>query len=178
MKKEQNTIYQKYSKYIAKILFGFWIFVLFFSSFSFAKTLWIKYNDNYSDYVNPNIGDVVNTDWIDDPLRDGASNIVDSGNSGVEGIIGSDSTITTHQDATKRALSLIQNGLNWAIWLLWFVALIYLIYHGFLIVTAAGDEEKVKKGWKWLQIAATAIAGIGLSWMFVSLIFWLIDQFT
>ena len=54
------------------------------------------------------------------------------------------------------------------------VALVYLIYHGFLIMTAAGDDTQYKKGLAGIKYAAIAIAGIGASWLVVSGIFWLI----
>lgn len=54
------------------------------------------------------------------------------------------------------------------------VALVYLIYHGFLIVTATGDDTQYKKGLKGIKFAAIAIAGIGASWLIVSGIFRLI----
>jgi len=54
------------------------------------------------------------------------------------------------------------------------VALVYLIYHGFLILTASGDENQYKKGIAGIKFAAIALAGIGASWLIVSAIFWLI----
>jgi hypothetical protein len=56
--------------------------------------------------------------------------------------------------------------------LLGLVALIYLIYNGFLILTAAGDEAQYKKGLQSVKYAAIALAGIGASWLIVSLIFY------
>ena len=50
----------------------------------------------------------------------------------------------------------------------------YLIYHGFLMVTATGDDTQYKKGIKGIKFAAIAIAGIGASWLIVSAIFRLI----
>lgn len=55
------------------------------------------------------------------------------------------------------------------------VALIYLMYHGVLILTAAGDEERFNTGLQGIKYAAIALAGIGLSWFIISLIFYLID---
>ena len=55
------------------------------------------------------------------------------------------------------------------------VALVYLIYHGFIMLTAAGDDAQYKKGLKGIKFAAIAIVGIGLSRLIVSGIFRLID---
>lgn len=51
-----------------------------------------------------------------------------------------------------------------------------MIYHGVLIITAAGDDAQYKKGMKGIKFAAIAIIGIGLSWIFVSSIFRLINE--
>ena len=42
------------------------------------------------------------------------------------------------------------------------------------MVTAAGDDGKYKKGMGILKQAAIGLVIIGVAWMFVSLIFWLI----
>jgi hypothetical protein len=42
------------------------------------------------------------------------------------------------------------------------------------MVTAAGDDAKYKKGMGILKQAAIGLVIIGVSWMFVSVIFWLI----
>jgi hypothetical protein len=46
------------------------------------------------------------------------------------------------------------------------------------MVTAAGDEGKMKKGQGVLKNAAIGIAIILLSWSIVSLVFRLVDTFT
>jgi len=72
-------------------------------------------------------------------------------------------------------MDVIKKIINYALWMLSLVALIYLIYHGFLILTAAGEEEQYKKGLKGIKYAAIAIVGIGASRLIVSFIFWLIN---
>jgi hypothetical protein len=54
------------------------------------------------------------------------------------------------------------------------VALVYLIYHGILVMTAAGDEAQYKKWLKGIQFAAIALIGVGLSWLIISFIFYII----
>jgi threonine/homoserine/homoserine lactone efflux protein len=46
-------------------------------------------------------------------------------------------------DAT---MNLIQIIIDYALGILAFIALIYLIYHGFLMLTASGDEKQFDKG--------------------------------
>jgi hypothetical protein len=56
------------------------------------------------------------------------------------------------------------------------IALIYLIYNGFLILTAAGDDTQYKKGLQSIKYAAIALGGIGASWLIISLIFRIIQN--
>jgi hypothetical protein len=43
------------------------------------------------------------------------------------------------------------------------------------MVTAAGDEERYNKWLNGIKYASIALAGIGLSWLIISLIFYIID---
>jgi len=68
-------------------------------------------------------------------------------------------------------MSVIKTFINRVLGLLSLIALVVLLYGGFNMVTAAGDEAKYKKGFKILQQAAVGLAIIGLSWIIVSAIF-------
>jgi preprotein translocase subunit Sss1 len=46
------------------------------------------------------------------------------------------------------------------------------------MVTAAGDEKKYEEGLKILKQAAIGLVIIGLSWIIVSVVFWLIRGVT
>lgn len=124
------------------------------------------------------MGAAIDTDlWngsssISNPLREWAYQVVhsDDGNHTVWGIINNDAEISTHDTAMNRVLKIIKNIINRALWMLWLVALAYIILHGFIILTAAGDDSKYKKWMKWIKNAAIALAGIGLSWFIVSFI--------
>jgi hypothetical protein len=54
------------------------------------------------------------------------------------------------------------------------VALLMALYGGFQMVTSAGDDTKYKAGFKVLKNAAIGLIIIGLSWILVSSIFWII----
>jgi len=72
-------------------------------------------------------------------------------------------------------MTVIKTFINRVLGLLSLIALVVLLYGGFNMVTAAGDEAKYKKGFKILQQAAVGLAIIGLSWIIVSAIFWIIS---
>lgn len=119
---------------------------------------------------------VLVSDDIKDPLRWGAYNIIspEDGSGVAWGVVGIGDEIQTHDTAQTKVMDVIKNIINYALWMVALVALVYLIYHGFLIVTASGDDTQYKKGLKGIKFAAIAIVGIGLSWLIVSGVFRLI----
>lgn len=72
---------------------------------------------------------------------------------------------------------IVKSFINRVIALLGLIALIVLLYGGFQMVTAAWDDAKYKKWFKILQQAAMWLVFIGLSRLFVSVIFWLVTKF-
>lgn len=75
-------------------------------------------------------------------------------------------------------INTIKSFINWMLGLLSLIALIILLYGGFKMVTAAGDETKYKDGFKVMKQAGIWLAVIGLSWFVVSIIFWVIGGVT
>jgi hypothetical protein len=73
-----------------------------------------------------------------------------------------------------KLIDVIKSFINWMLGILSLIALVVLIYGGFSMVTAAGDDGKYKKGFKILQQAGVGLAFIGVSWLIVSVIFWLL----
>ncbi len=73
-------------------------------------------------------------------------------------------------------LTTVKTFINWTLGMLSLIALVVLLWGGFQMITAAGDENKYKKGFTILKQAAMGLVIIGLSWLFVSLIFWLIGS--
>ena len=71
-------------------------------------------------------------------------------------------------------LSTITTAINCLLGMLALIALVVCLWGGFQMVTAAGDDGKYKKGMGILKQAAIGLVIIGVAWMFVSLIFWLI----
>ncbi|MEI8091910.1 MAG: hypothetical protein WCG98_07005 [bacterium] len=73
-----------------------------------------------------------------------------------------------------KLIDVVRSFVNWLLGILALIALIILIWGGFQMITAAGDETKYKKGFKILQQAAIGLVFIGVSWLVVSVIFWLL----
>ncbi len=170
--------------YILSFLFSIsWLSLLIWNTTVYSYfSLWdIKtiYTKNEWDAINTwldeerevSIGDV-------DPIRQWAHHIINaySGdeNSIAEWIVWNDKEISDHTTAVTSTLQIIKNIINWALWMLALVALIYILIQWFIMLTAAGDDAKLKKWWKWIKRACIAIAGIGLSWFIVTFIFWII----
>ena len=77
-------------------------------------------------------------------------------------------------DQGGKLIDVIKSFINWMLGMLALIALVILIWGGFQMVTAAGDETKYKKGFKILQQAAIGLVFIWVSWLVVSVIFWLL----
>jgi len=71
-------------------------------------------------------------------------------------------------------ITVIKSFINWMLGMLALIALVVLLRGGFQMVTAAGDDAKYKKGFKILQQAAIGLVFIWVSWLLVSVIFWLL----
>ncbi len=164
------------------VIFGMWMTVL-------AQMSMDGYEGNLEDNFNiytPDLESTINTDVtsnqdISDPLRQWAYHVVNAqgeSENKLDGIIDVDNEITDHSTAKAETMQLIKRGVNYALGLASLVALVFLLYHGFLMVTAAGDDGQYKKGLKGLKTAMIALFGMGLSWFIVSMIFWLIDTIT
>ncbi|MDR0860668.1 MAG: hypothetical protein LBO09_06980 [Candidatus Peribacteria bacterium] len=68
--------------------------------------------------------------------------------------------IADHPGALSSAMNLIQTIINYLLGLLALIALVYLIYHGFLMVSASGDDKQFDKGKSGIKTAVIAIVGI------------------
>ena len=77
---------------------------------------------------------------------------------------------------TNNLLNVVKNFINFVLWLLGLITLIMLLWWGFNMVTSAGDDKKFWDGMKILKNAGIGLAFIALSWMMVSMIFWVIWQ--
>lgn len=71
-------------------------------------------------------------------------------------------------------IDVFKSAINWVLSILSLITLAVLLWGGFQMVTAAGDDGKYKKGFTILKQAGIGLAFIGLSWFVVTIIFWLI----
>lgn len=128
------------------------------------------FNSNQDQYINAND--------ISNPIRDGAYTAIKSPDESNEigGIQGTNQKIEDHTDAREKTFTIVRNLINYSLGLLSLVALVYMIYHGIVILTAAGDDAKYKQGMKGIKFGAIALIGVWFSRIIVSSIFWLIFE--
>lgn len=130
-------------------------------------------SENY--ILNENEQQVLDAEDIKDPLRQWAYNVISpEWWSTLSGVVSADQEISSHIVAQNKVMDVVKNIINYALWMIALIALVYLIYHGFIMVTAAGDDTQYKKGIKGIKYAAIAMVGVGMSRLIVSAIFWLI----
>lgn len=91
---------------------------------------------------------------------------------GISGISGAGT------NAKGSLISVIKSTINWALGLLGLITFVLLLWGGFQMVTAAGDDKKFGEGLKILKNAGIGLAFIALSWLMVSVLFWVINAVT
>lgn len=80
------------------------------------------------------------------------------------------------KDTEAGLIAVIKNFINWVLGILSLITLGLLLWGGFQMVTANGDDGKFKKGFTILKQAAGGLAFIAVSWFLVSIIFWVIGN--
>lgn len=75
-------------------------------------------------------------------------------------------------------INVIKTFVNWVLGLLGLVALGLCLWAGFQMTTAANDTKKFDEGKTILKNAAIGLAIIALSWLIVSLVFWVLNNVT
>ena len=69
----------------------------------------------------------------------------------------------------------IRSGINWVLGILSFIALCLCLWGGFQMMTSGGDSKKYEGGLNILKWAAIGLWVIAVSWLIVSLIFYVIN---
>ena len=75
-------------------------------------------------------------------------------------------------------LSVVKNAINWILGMLGLITFVLLLWGGFNMVTAAGDDKKFGEGLKILKNAGIGLLFIAVSWLLVSMLFWVINGVT
>ena len=100
------------------------------------------------------------------PMLSNANNFANNINGGVNLNLS-----RTDESAWDAFIDFVQNAVNWILWVLWLIAVIILIWWGFQMVTAAGDDGKYKKWFTIVKQATIGLILIWVSWLIISLIF-------
>jgi hypothetical protein len=87
---------------------------------------------------------------------------------GIKGVKG------TGQDGGEGLMTVVRNAINWVLGLLGLITFVLLLWGGFNMVTAAGDDKKFGEGLKILKNAGIGLVFIAVSWLLVSMLFWII----
>ena len=90
---------------------------------------------------------------------------------GVSGV----NTIWTKTHQQDSLLHSIQTAINWVLWILATITLCLVLYAWFSIMTSWGDSKKFDTWVTIIKNAAIGLAIIAVSWLIVSLIFYLIN---
>jgi hypothetical protein len=75
-------------------------------------------------------------------------------------------------------VNVIRWWVNWVLGILALIALIVVMWWGFQMVTANGDDGKYTAWFTLLKQAATWLVLIWVAWFIISLVFWLINLTT
>jgi hypothetical protein len=87
-------------------------------------------------------------------------------------------TIWTEKKQNDSLIHTIQTAIIWVLWLLSMISLCLVIYAWFLMLTSWWDSKKYDKGLSIIKNAAIGLAIIAVSWLIVSLIFYVINGST
>lgn len=93
---------------------------------------------------------------------------------GVDGI----NTIWTKEKQEDSLLHTVQTAINRVLWILATISLCLVLYAWFLMMTSWGDSKKYDQWLSIIKNAAIWLAIIAVSWLIVSLIFYIINGST
>jgi hypothetical protein len=82
------------------------------------------------------------------------------------------------QGQSDSFVNVVRWAINWILGILALIALIMLLWWGFQMVTAAGDDGKYTAGFTILKQAAIGLVLIGVARFVISLIFFLVNLTT
>jgi len=143
----------------------FFIIMVLLFSFSFVNANNYIWDDDTKDIYTQNQDDVVETNDLNDPLRNGTRSAVEN----VQWIIDEDTS--TAENNKQNMIKYISKWVNYFLWILWMIVTIFIIKDWIIIITAGGDDNKQKEAMKNLKNYILAIIWIWVSYLFVNLVF-------
>jgi uncharacterized membrane protein len=87
-------------------------------------------------------------------------------------------TVWTNSGQQDAFVNVVKSAVNRVLWILALITLLILLYGGFLMVTAAWNDDQYNKWFTILKQAAFGLVMIGVAWFIVSIIFWVVNLFT
>ena len=84
-------------------------------------------------------------------------------------------TIWTEHKQEDNLLHTIRVAINWLLWMLSTISLCLVLYAWFLMLTSWWDNKKYDLGFSIIKKVAVWLTIIAVSWLIVSLIFYIID---
>ena len=148
------------------LLIGFWVI---FISPSFSKYTW---EDDKNKIYTQTQEQVINTEWLDDPINAGTQSAV----AWVNGI--TTPPTNTNDDKQENFINYVSRWVNYFLAFLGMIVIILLIKDGIIVITAAWDENKQKEAFTNLKNYIIAIILIWVAFLIVNLIFWFVNTNT
>jgi len=143
-----------------------YLFILFFISFLnmhvFANNIW---DDATTEIYTQNESNVIKTDDIDDPLRNGTT-------SAAWWIRWIAEWTDEHQEDF---ILYISKWINYFLWFLWLLVIILIIRDGIIMIINAWDEWKKKEAFVNLKNYILALIWIWSSYLIINLIFYFVN---
>jgi len=151
-------------KILTIILVLVWLINISFSSWEW----W----DETQEIYPTNENSIIDTDWLDDPLRDGTRSAVNW----VQWII--DENTETGDSNQNNVLKYVSKWINYFLWLLWLIVTIYIIKEWISIVVAWNNENIQKESMKDIRNYIIALIWIWVSYLIINLVFHFINVTT
>ena len=142
------------------------ILLLLLSSIVLSSNIsfwWWWWDDETQDIYTKEQDSVIDTEDLDDPLRNGTQNAVEN----VWWIAKAD--IEDSQDAQKATKKYISNWINYFLGFLWLVVVVFIIKDGIILITSAWWDNWKKIALQNLKNYIIAIILIWVSYLIVSL---------
>lgn len=152
--------------------FLLWFGGILFAIFSptFALPLWSTVDikdiltSDSEKIINPELGET-------NPIRTGIFGATNTQGNKILNLLWGSFQISDHYTATQKTILIVNNIINYILWFASLVALIILIIGWVRLLLASGDEKNSSAAQKSIKRVLFALLWIGLSRLFVSVIF-------